>query len=396
MIRIMIALVAATAMLHASAWAATTTTVVDIPVGNRLDRILYLEPDAPTANIVVIPGGNGIFGIQNDGTSQTLTFRCSPAGRNRQAYADQGYAVALVDASASLLAVVNYMNARHNVPTWIFGGSASAAVSTSLANDLPASSPVGLVLFAPSPVPASAVATVTRPTLVIYHGSDVNHFSGQVFSGLTSAPVKEVIIVTGGGGGGGFGCGHHLFEDADAGFVAGTAGFVQRHNNSFATTPSTALAVEFYNTALDHYFITHITNEIALLDAGTTIRGWTRTGQSFNVYTAASTGTSPVCRFYIPPDKGDSHFYGRGTAECDGTAANNPTFVNEAADFFHVKLPVAGVCPAGTRPVYRVFSNRSDANHRYAVDRAVRDTMTGRGWLAEGDGPDLVVMCSPQ
>jgi len=29
-------------------------------------------------------------------------------------------------------------------------------------------------------------------------------------------------------------------------------------------------------------------------------------------------------------------------------------------------------------------------------DRATRDQMVGKGWLAEGDGPDLVVMCAPQ
>ena len=62
---------------------------------------------------------------------------------------------------------------------------------------------------------------------------------------------------------------------------------------------------------------------------------------------------------------------------------------------FHVVLPTAGTCPAGTRNVYRVFSNRADANHRYMVDAAIRDQMTARGWLAEGDGPNLVVMCAP-
>ena len=45
--------------------------------------------------------------------------------------------------------------------------------------------------------------------------------------------------------------------------------------------------------------------------------------------------------------------------------------------------------------VYRVFSNRSAANHRYMIDKAVRDEMVGKGWLAEGDGPDFVVMCAP-
>ncbi len=62
----------------------------------------------------------------------------------------------------------------------------------------------------------------------------------------------------------------------------------------------------------------------------------------------------------------------------------------------HLTLPGAGACPAGTAPVYRVFSNRADANHRYTTDRATRDQMVGKGWLAEGDGPDLVVMCAPR
>ncbi|MFO1399545.1 MAG: hypothetical protein U1F48_21040 [Burkholderiales bacterium] len=165
---------------------------------------------------------------------------------------------------------------------------------------------------------------------------------------------------------------------------------------SVTAGPPIALAVEFYNAALDHYFITHIGNEIAILDAGVQIQGWARTGQSFSVYAAAGAATSPVCRFYIPPDKGNSHFYGRGSAECAATAAANPTFVNEESQFFHVVLPNAGVCPAGTVPVYRVFSNRSDANHRYMIDRTLRDQMANdRHWLVEGDGPDFVVMCVP-
>jgi len=53
------------------------------------------------------------------------------------------------------------------------------------------------------------------------------------------------------------------------------------------------------------------------------------------------------------------------------------------------------VIAANTINVYRVFSNRSDANHRYMTDRAVRDDMVSKGWLAEGDGPDFVVMCAP-
>jgi hypothetical protein len=49
-------------------------------------------------------------------------------------------------------------------------------------------------------------------------------------------------------------------------------------------------------------------------------------------------------------------------------------------------LPIAEL-PSATTPIYRVFSNRSDANHRHD-QCTVRDQMQAKGWLAEGDGPD--------
>jgi uncharacterized protein YkwD len=170
---------------------------------------------------------------------------------------------------------------------------------------------------------------------------------------------------------------------------------------STPVAPPTVDVIEYYNQVLDHYFITWIAAEIANLDAGRTPTRWTRTGSTFKAYTTPQTGaiakasTSVICRYYIPPGLGDSHFFGRGTAECDATGAAHPTFVLEDPQFMQMFLPVAGVCPAGTIAVYRVFSNRPDANHRYMVDRAIRDQMVARGWLAEGDGPDLVVMCAP-
>jgi len=158
---------------------------------------------------------------------------------------------------------------------------------------------------------------------------------------------------------------------------------------------SPTVVVEYYNATLDHYFITWVKAEQDNLDAGRTPTKWDRTGKTLNTYTMPQAGTSPVCRYYIPPDKGDSHFFGRGTAECDATGQKNPTFVLEDPAFMNMILPTAGVCPAGTTNIYRVFSNRPDANHRYMTDKAVRDQMVAKGWVAEGDGPDLVVMCAP-
>lgn len=178
--------------------------------------------------------------------------------------------------------------------------------------------------------------------------------------------------------------------------ASGTVGYSITGAGAGGTVAATSQVVEYYNASLDHYFVTWIADEIATLDAGTTIRGWTRTGQAFKTWATPQAATSPVCRYYIPPALGDSHFFGRGTVECDATGKNNPSFVLEASDFMHMVLPVAGTCPTGTVPVYRVFSNRPDANHRYMVDRTVREQMAARGWLVEGDGPDAVVLCAPQ
>ena len=158
----------------------------------------------------------------------------------------------------------------------------------------------------------------------------------------------------------------------------------------------TVNVVEYHNGALDHYFITWLPGEIAKLDAGTVIKGWTRTGRSFKAYATAQAGTSPVCRFYIPPVLGNSHFFGRDAAECNATAAKNPGFVLEAPAFMHTFLPNQGACAANTAPIYRVYSNRANINHRYVADSATRDQMVARGWLAEGEGADRVVMCAPQ
>jgi 6-phosphogluconolactonase (cycloisomerase 2 family) len=172
-------------------------------------------------------------------------------------------------------------------------------------------------------------------------------------------------------------------------------GFATRSFTFETRSDASATVVEYYNAALDHYFITRVAEEAAILDQGMTIKGWKRTGKAFATWTAPRADTSPICRFYIPPELGNSHFFGRGSAECDATGASNPTFVLEDPAFMHMVLPVAGTCAAGSTAVYRVFSNRPDANHRYTTDRGVRDAMVTQGWIAEGDGPDRVVMCAP-
>ena len=163
-----------------------------------------------------------------------------------------------------------------------------------------------------------------------------------------------------------------------------------------ASPPGTPVAVvEFYNATLEHYFISAAAQEISDLD-NHVHPGWARTGLSFNAYTSATAGASPVCRLYIPPANGDSHFYSASPTECAQTLQKFPTFVYESPSVFYIGLPDTntGACAGGTTPVYRVWNQRLDSNHRYTTSRSVRDQMVAMGYLAEGYGPDSVIMCA--
>ena len=159
--------------------------------------------------------------------------------------------------------------------------------------------------------------------------------------------------------------------------------------------------VEYYNASLDHYFVTPLADEIDALDSGRTA-GWTRTGLVFEGSAAPGPGLSPVCRFYIPPEHGNSHFLSASPAECAAVVAKipvDPNFSNyfyETPAEFYIALPDAstGACPAGTAPVYRLWNQRADSNHRYMADAATRAAMVARGYAPEGYGPLGVAMCT--
>jgi lysyl endopeptidase len=158
-----------------------------------------------------------------------------------------------------------------------------------------------------------------------------------------------------------------------------------------------AVAIEFYNRGLDHYFITIDANEINLLDTGQ-FRGWERTGLRFLAYAQPTAGMNPVCRFYRSPEVGDSHFYSADPAECTRVQAQFAgSWIYESPSVFYIALPNAATsaCPANFQPVWRFFNTRT-TNHRYTPDVTIRDTLrSDPTWLAEGYGPDAVIMCAP-
>lgn len=162
----------------------------------------------------------------------------------------------------------------------------------------------------------------------------------------------------------------------------------------------TVVAVEFYNAALQHYFISTDPGEINDNDTGVHV-GWERTGFRFLAYATPVAGTNPVCRFYRKPEFGDSHFYSADPAECARTATEHPVdWIYESANVFYISLPntTTGTCPPGTLPVWRFF-NQVTTNHRYTTDVATRDDMNSQPavWTPEGYGPGpyYPIMCTP-
>jgi uncharacterized protein (DUF1800 family) len=164
----------------------------------------------------------------------------------------------------------------------------------------------------------------------------------------------------------------------------------------------TATVVEFYNTALKHFFVTASSAEAASIDAGGAGPGWVRTTGRFSAFQNATDAQAllAVCRFYgstaIDPATGlrrgpNSHFYTSNAAECEQVKQDSGwTFEGIAFYIFDLTGPA---CAATTQMVYRSYNNgflKNDSNHRYTTDLTVQEKMPAQGYSPEG-----VVMCAP-
>jgi uncharacterized delta-60 repeat protein len=165
---------------------------------------------------------------------------------------------------------------------------------------------------------------------------------------------------------------------------------------------TTAAVIEFFNNALNHYFITADPAEQTAIDGGSAGPGWSRTGMGFRAYTPATgipAGLLPVCRFYgstaINPATGqrrgpNSHFYTAEPAECAAVQQDAGWTLEGIA--FYTSVPGASGCPAGLIAVFRNYNKRAqfnDSNHRYTTDFATYQQMISMGWAGEG-----IVFCS--
>jgi hypothetical protein len=162
-----------------------------------------------------------------------------------------------------------------------------------------------------------------------------------------------------------------------------------------------AVVVEYYDSEMDHYFMTSNVDEIALLDAAQPpFEHWARTGLGFAAYIPQSgvPNAVPICRFFndsFAPKS--SHFYAAHGEGCETTLLYFPDWKLESSDAFEIGLPASdGTCPASTMPVYRMYNSGMGGapNHRFTTSQDVRNSMLAQGWVAEGYGVG-VIMCAP-
>jgi plastocyanin len=177
--------------------------------------------------------------------------------------------------------------------------------------------------------------------------------------------------------------------------VSGLAGVI---NVVGSTSLFTAVAVEYYYADWNFYFVTATPDEIAALDGGAFGGVWKRTGQSFDVWTDATDGALPTCRFFstsFAPKS--SHFYTPYPAECASLQAGTTWQFEGIA--FYLQLPGDdGFCPDGSIPLYRLFNNGMGGapNHRYTNSVTILGQMLANGWSFEGNGTTKVFACVPE
>jgi hypothetical protein len=176
----------------------------------------------------------------------------------------------------------------------------------------------------------------------------------------------------------------------------------------FSAPKRTGAIVEYQNTKDfplspgGQYFYTGDAGEQAFVDSGGA-GNFVRTGR-----TIATGGSRLTCRMYGSVSPGpNSHFYSADPGECDAVRLSEqfprPSNVQqwnyEGAGFFVVPKTDAGMCSAGSEPVYRAYNRAFDtsgknpwnSNHRYSTRREdIASVVATYGWKDEG-----IAFCSP-
>jgi hypothetical protein len=210
--------------------ALAATMILDVKLsGGATDRVLLLQPDQqPAAALVMLPGGNGVVGIDGAGNIATTgNFLV----RTRNAWVKQGFAVAIPDTPSNhadtlfgvrltaeyadtLRQVIDTVRAKTDAPVWLVGTSQGTNAAVNTASRIARGEIAGLVLTSSvteagrtaelrETVFGADLAAIDVATLIAYNTDDKCALTpvGDVTrlkAALIKAPRVEILSFSGG------------------------------------------------------------------------------------------------------------------------------------------------------------------------------------------------------
>jgi hypothetical protein len=130
--------------------------------------LLNKPASAAAGSVILVPGGDGVLGVQPDGSFSSL--KGNQLVRTRKAYAAQGLASLTVDSGVNLAAAVKYMQTVAAPVTIVATSRGSLRIAGALS-----AKPNGLVLtsaFLNEVKGAVGSPSALPPTLVVHHRQD--------------------------------------------------------------------------------------------------------------------------------------------------------------------------------------------------------------------------------
>jgi pimeloyl-ACP methyl ester carboxylesterase len=197
------------------------TFVTDLPLDDvGVQRVLYTAPANPRAALVMLPGGNGMVEIGNDGSIRRLGG--SFLLRTLLLWQAHGFAVAVLSTpngmsllgyrhtaayAATIGQVVDFVRSHANIPVWLVGSSQGSTAAVSGGARLNGKI-AGIVVTSPITGRSSAGETlfdsepelVEVPALIVANTGDACPASPpadapKIAAALTHAPRKEIVYM---------------------------------------------------------------------------------------------------------------------------------------------------------------------------------------------------------
>lgn len=185
--------------------------------------LFWEEAQAPSATVLLFPGGGGGFGAVQDGRAQGGNFLV----RSASYFLTNGFNVAIfgrpsdmddigwsertgADHVADVRAVLEYVRQKSPLPIWLVGTSRGTVSATAAAIQIQDPAIAGLVLTSsvvrfetPGSVVHQDLAAIRLPVLVYHHAKDGckhcrPHEVPAIMHGLKNAPTKKLMLVEGG------------------------------------------------------------------------------------------------------------------------------------------------------------------------------------------------------